>query len=101
MCTSFYLYLVNGHKAQIQDRTVKVGNHVTFCTCIRTEQVRELFIIFLILNEFSCIKVEVPCLYSQCWNIYVILCYAMYFSTQAPARTSICCSSLCGEIQPA
>ena len=47
----------------------KAGNHVTFCTHIRTERVRKLFIIFLILNEFSCSKMEIPCLYSQNWNI--------------------------------
>ena len=29
------------------------------------ERVRKLFIIFLILNEFPCSKVEIPCLYSR------------------------------------
>ena len=32
-----------------------------FCTYIRAERVRKLFIIFLILNEFSCCKVENLC----------------------------------------
>ena len=37
----------------------RITRHFTiFCTCIRTERVRQLFIIFLILNEFSCGKVE-------------------------------------------
>ena len=40
-----------------------------FCTCIRTERVRKMFIIFLILSEFSCSKVEKPCIYSQRQNI--------------------------------
>ena len=33
-----------------------------FCTCIRTERARKLFSTSLILNEFSCSKVQMPCL---------------------------------------
>ena len=36
-------------------------NHVTFCTYIGTERVRKLIIISLILNEFSCGKVQILC----------------------------------------
>ena len=38
---------------------VTVGNHVTFCTYLRTERVRKLIIVSLILNEFSCGKMQV------------------------------------------
>ena len=54
------------------------GGESRDCTSIRTEGVRKLFIIFLILIECSCSKVEIPCLCSQRWNIYAILCYSMF-----------------------
>ena len=69
-----------------------------FCTCIRTDRVRKMVIIYLILNEFLCSKVEKPCIYSQRRNIYVFLCYTLFFSTQVRAKTLIHCSSLCGKI---
>ena len=37
-----------------------VGNHVIFYTYIRTERVRILVIISLILNEFSYGKAQIP-----------------------------------------
>ena len=40
-----------------------------FRTCIRTERVRKLFSTSLILNEFSCGKVQVPCLCKLKTNI--------------------------------
>ena len=46
-------------------------------TYIRTERVRKLFIDSLILNEFSCCKVQIPCLHKQQTNIevfYVTCC---------------------------
>ena len=54
------------------------GGESRDCTSIRTEGVRKLFIIFLILIEYSCSKVEIHCLCSQRWNIYAILCYSMF-----------------------
>ena len=42
-----------------------------FCTCFRTEGVRKLAITSLILNEFSCGKVQIPCLRKQQTNIEV------------------------------
>ena len=43
-----------------------------YCTYIRTEGVIKLFNVFLILNEFTCRKVEIPCLYSQRMNFQVL-----------------------------
>ena len=44
---------------------IMVGNHVTFCTYIRTERVRKLIIISLILNEYSCGKVQILLRFSR------------------------------------
>ena len=61
-----------------------------FCTCIRTELVREMFIISLILNEFSRGKVIKLCIYSTQQNICdMFLYYALYFSIQVRAKTHI------------
>ena len=48
-----------------------------FCTCIWTERVRKLFSTSLILNEFSCGKMQMPCLRKQQMNIEVS--YVMRF----------------------
>ena len=48
-----------------------------FCTCIWTERVRKLFGTSLILNEFSCGKMQMPCLRKQQMNIEVS--YVMRF----------------------
>ena len=48
-----------------------------FCTCIRTGPVRKLFIVSLILNEFSCGEVHMPCLCNQQTNIEVFCAYAL------------------------
>ena len=42
-----------------------VGNHATFCTYIRTEWVGKLIIVSLMLNEFSCDKVQILCRFSS------------------------------------
>ena len=46
-----------------------------FCTCIRTQGVRKLFIISLILNVFSSSEVHIPCLCKQQMNIEVVFFY--------------------------
>ena len=48
-----------------------------FRTCIRTGPVRKLFIISLILNEFSCGDVHMSCLCNQQTNIEVFCAYAL------------------------
>ena len=48
-----------------------------FRTCIRPGPVRKLFIISLILNEFSCGDVHMSCLYNQQTNIEVFCAYAL------------------------
>ena len=42
-----------------ENRTPMVGNHMTLCTYIRTERIRKLVIIYLILINFH----EVKCRY--------------------------------------
>ena len=42
-----------------------VGNHVTFCAYIQTEWLRKLIIISIILNKFSCGKVQILCRFSS------------------------------------
>ena len=52
-----------------------------FCTCIQTEGVRKLFITYLILNEFSYGKMQIPCLHKQQFNIkvtYVMRCIFLH-----------------------
>ena len=52
-----------------------------FCTCIRTEGVRKLFSTSLILNEFSCGTMKVPCRRKQQMNIevsYVMRCIFLH-----------------------
>ena len=65
-----------------QTALVKAKNHVTYLdyTCTQTEGVRKLFIIFLILHEFSCGNVQIPCFYSllQAYCFMLVL----YFPTQ-------------------
>ena len=48
-----------------------------FRTCIRTGPVRKLFIISLILNEFSCGDVHMSCRCNQQTNIEVFYAYAL------------------------
>ena len=48
-----------------------------FCSCIRTERVRILYIAFLILNKFLSGKMQIPCLRKQQTNVrvfHVTLC---------------------------
>ena len=55
-----------------------VGNHMTFCTYIQTEQVRKLIIISLILDEFLCGQVQILCRFcsksldKSCFHAYYI-----------------------------
>ena len=52
-----------------------------FCTCIRTERVRKLFSTSLILSEFPCGTMKVPCLRKQQMNIevsYVMRCIFLH-----------------------
>ena len=44
-----------------------------FCTCIRTEEVIKLFSTSLVLNRFSCGKVQILCFHKQQMNIEVFM----------------------------
>ena len=68
-----------------------------FCTCIRIERVRKLFMISLILNELSCSKVQILCLYSQQKAISVLNAVHCVFPRNL-AKNFILCSRLCGNI---
>ena len=72
-----------------------------FRTCIRTARVRKLFRTSKILTEFSCGKVQVPCLCKQ--KINIEMCYVMRCSflhnLEQRLKTFSLCSRLSGKIQ--
>ena len=57
---------------------------------------KKMFIIFLILNEFSCGKIKNFVLLAA-KEYLMFLYYILYFSTQLRANSFIHCSSLCGK----
>ena len=58
-----------------------------FCTCIRTDRVRKLFITSLMLNKVLCRKVQIPCLHIQQTSITMFFVMHCSFSTQPQAKT--------------
>ena len=60
-----------------------------FCTCIRTERVRKLFITSLILNKFSCGKVQILCLYKQQMTMEVFYVTHCSFPHKLEQRHSV------------
>ena len=68
-----------------------------FLTCIRTERVRKLFSTSLILNEFSCSTMKVPCLHKQQMNIEVS--YVMRCIFPHNLEHESLCSRVCRKIQ--
>ena len=84
---------------QRQTTFVTVGNHVIFCTYIRTERVGKFTTVSLIIDEVSCSKEQVPhrfCskpLYERCFHTRCI------FPQQPRAKNEIFRSRLLGKIQ--
>ena len=67
-----------------------------FCTCIRIERVRKLFITFLIRNELLSSKVQIPCFRKKLKAIkafYVTSCSFLHIPKQRLY------SMLCGKIK--
>ena len=60
-----------------------------FCTCIRTGQVRKLFIISLILNAFSCGEMHIPYLCNQQRNIEVFYVCPLSFQHNLEQRQNV------------